>query len=193
MSDELTPDERQALNALPREHTPPAHLEDRTVLTLQQRGVLQRRRAGDWKRVFTAAAAALVLLVGGAAAGRWTASPAPEQPEFLLLLRTGQEQAPGSEKEMMERVSEYSAWARAASRDGLLLTGEKLTDDGRLLSGSGVRAMEEELVGEDAIQGYFLIRASDYPQAAAVASTCPHLRYGGEIELRRIHKFTEES
>ncbi len=93
----------------------------------------------------------------------------------------------------MERVNEYSAWARAARQQGSLLTGEKLMDDGRLLSGAAMALLEPGSGGEEGIQGYFLIRATDYRQAVAVASGCPHLKYGGLIEVRRIHKFTEES
>ncbi|MFP6685193.1 MAG: NAD-dependent epimerase/dehydratase family protein [Polyangiaceae bacterium] len=71
--------------------------------------------------------------------------------------------------------------------------GEKLTEDGRLLSGAATALLEPGSGGEDGIQGYFLIRAPGYRQAVALASGCPHLKYGGRIEVRRIHKFTEES
>jgi hypothetical protein len=39
---------------------------------------------------------------------------------------------------------------------------------------------------ENAIGGYFLIRARDYQQAVSIAENCPHLRYGGTIEIRQI-------
>lgn len=197
MNEELSAEERQALDALPREVDPPPELEDRTVQALKGRGKLHLRHGtGGWQRMLAAAAAAVLLLAGGAAAGRWTAASsvvAPEQPEFLLLLRAGQEEAPRTDEEMMERVNEYSAWARAARQQGSLLTGEKLMDDGRLLSGAAMALLEPGSGGEEGIQGYFLIRATDYRQAVAVASGCPHLKYGGLIEVRRIHKFTEES
>ena len=197
MNEELSAEERQALDALPREVTPPPELEDRTVQALKGRGTLhQRQGTGGWPRMLAVAAAAVLLLAGGAAAGRWTAAPAvaiPEQPEFLLLLRAGQEEAPRSDEEMMERVNEYSAWAQTARQQGSLLTGEKLMDDGRLLSGAAMALLEPGSGGEEGIQGYFLIRAPDYRQAVAVASGCPHLKYGGRIEVRRIHRFTEES
>jgi hypothetical protein len=197
MNEELSVEERQALDTLPREVAPPSELEDRTVQTLKDRGTLHRQQGSvGWRRMLAAAATVVLLLAGGAAAGRWTAAPVvavAEQPEFLLLLRTGQEEAPGNDEEMMERVNEYSAWARAARQQGSLLTGEKLTEDGRLLSGAATALLEPGSGGEDGIQGYFLIRAPGYRQAVALASGCPHLKYGGRIEVRRIHKFTEES
>lgn len=34
--------------------------------------------------------------------------------------------------------------------------------------------------------GYFLIAASDDASAAALARTCPHIKYGGSIVVRRV-------
>jgi len=34
--------------------------------------------------------------------------------------------------------------------------------------------------------GYFLIKAQDMNAALAIARTCPHLKYGGSIEIRPI-------
>ena len=75
MNEELSAEERQALDALPREVTPPPELEDRTVQALKGRGTLhQRQGTGGWPRMLAVAAAAVLLLAGGAAAGRWTAA-----------------------------------------------------------------------------------------------------------------------
>ena len=77
-SDELTPGEREAFEALPKEHAPRAHLEDRVVLALQRRGLLAipltsaaggRRRLAPW--LVGAVAAALALFVGGFATGQY--------------------------------------------------------------------------------------------------------------------------
>ena len=77
-SDELTPGERRAFEALPRERVPRAELEDRVVAALQRRGLLPiplttaaggRRRFTPW--LVGAVAAALALFVGGFAAGQY--------------------------------------------------------------------------------------------------------------------------
>jgi hypothetical protein len=36
------------------------------------------------------------------------------------------------------------------------------------------------------VSGYFVIEAETWEQAAALARTCPHLRYGGRIVLRAV-------
>jgi len=75
--DELTPAERRAYDALPRERVPRAELEDRVVAALQRRGLLPiplaavapRRRLAPW--LAGAAAAALALFAAGFATGQY--------------------------------------------------------------------------------------------------------------------------
>jgi hypothetical protein len=40
---------------------------------------------------------------------------------------------------------------------------------------------------QDAPDGFFVIDASSDQEALAIARTCPILRHGGWIEVRRIH------
>ena len=76
-TDDLTPAERRALEALPRELAPRLELEDRVVAALQRRGLLPiplalrtgRRRALPW--LVGAVAASLALFAGGFAAGQY--------------------------------------------------------------------------------------------------------------------------
>jgi hypothetical protein len=58
--DELTPREREALKALPRERMPGRLLEERTVQALRQRGLLRARRSWTPVRVGMAMAAGLM-------------------------------------------------------------------------------------------------------------------------------------
>jgi hypothetical protein len=77
MSDqELTPEERRALDELPAERTPSDLLEERVVSSLRDRGLLRRERgrvlAITPSRLAVAVAACFLLLVAGFAVGRWT-------------------------------------------------------------------------------------------------------------------------
>jgi len=77
--DELTPAERRAFEALPREAKPPAGLEDRTVALLRSRGVLAvplrpvRGSPRRWQPAWLvgALAASLALFASGFAAGQY--------------------------------------------------------------------------------------------------------------------------
>ena len=72
---ELTPEERDAFGALPREREPSRLLEERTVAALRERSLLRRAGAGPASRILRAgaAAAAVAVFMGGFAAGRVTA------------------------------------------------------------------------------------------------------------------------
>ena len=73
---------------------------------------------------------------------------------------------------------------------GLLAESNKLTDDpGRVvrrkktkvLVTDGPYAETKELLG-----GYFIIKSKNYDEALAHAESCPHLDFGGTIELRQV-------
>lgn len=72
--DQLSPAERQALEALPRDRVSPPALEERTVRALEARGLISARRTtwrshGPWMTV-AAAAAGLALFLGGYTVGQ---------------------------------------------------------------------------------------------------------------------------
>jgi hypothetical protein len=82
MSDELTPEEREAIDQLPRERMP-AGLEARVVGAMQERGFLAgRRRTLVWSnsRVAGLLAASLVLIIGAYSIGLHRGSSDPVVP-----------------------------------------------------------------------------------------------------------------
>lgn len=112
--------------------------------------------------------------------------------EFMLLLHESPSDFAGLSPEEIQRViGEYSAWRTLLEEDERLVGGNKLKDEGgRHLSRKGDKvqvvdgpfAEAKEIVG-----GYFLLKAADYEEAITLSESCPHLRYGGRIELREIH------
>lgn len=191
--DELASREVEARRELAREKTPPAFLEQRVVKSLKESQLI-RSRWWDWRRrlVMTGGAVAVsaVLITVGVLFGAWwksTRTPIQNLPEFVLLLRNSPEELRArSVEDRMQRVREYSLWARNMSG---ILDGERLTDDARILhviDGRPVVSETEADARKTAIAGYFLIKADDYQQALAIAQTCPHLKYGGAVEIRQI-------
>lgn len=138
------------------------------------------------------AAAALLVAVALGASGSawWHASRAPSTPSatldaagsrWLLLLHTGSgpRTRPATGESMATIIGHYAAWRREHA-----LIGEKLA------SGTGVRLDPDgdspAASSSDPIGGLYIIAAKDEAEATAIARTCPHLDYGGWIELRRI-------
>lgn len=198
--DELSAEERRALGGLARERMPPPPLEERVVGALKQSGLL-RPAKNTWvlgaPRVGLAVAASLLFFVLGAWAGaRWGSTPERKTgaAEFMLVLRSAAEQSQPSPApdEVRRRVGEYSSWAGQLRRQGVRVDGEKLGREARILRATDAGAVVSENrpeAGRDAIAGYFLIEAQSYEQAVRVAEGCPHLKYGGTVEVRQINRF----
>jgi len=97
-----------------------------------------------------------------------------------------------SPEEIQTIIQKYSAWADDLEKKGRYLAGNKLKDgEGRVMRGSGgdPRVLDgpysetKEIIG-----GFIAISAADYDDAVSVARTCPHLAYGGTIEIRQIEE-----
>ena len=68
-----------------------------------------------------------------------------------------------------------------ASR-GVQVSGEELSEESAALGPSIGSAAD----GGALPRGFFVIRAGDLAEAQRIASTCPHLRYGGRIVIKRV-------
>jgi len=110
------------------------------------------------RRWLPLAAAIALVFAAGFFAGRW--KPAPPH-SFVLFLHESPRTADES------HVAEYVRW----SHNDFVLDGHKLANDG----GSG-------------IGGFFIIAADSRERALQLAQTCPHLKYGGTIEVREIER-----
>jgi len=87
-------------------------------------------------------------------------------------------------------IAEYVAWSQKIEAAGKYVGDQKLKDDGgKRLSGfngdfrvtDGPYAEAKEVIG-----GFFTISADSYDEAVDISKDCPHLKYGGRIELREI-------
>ncbi|MDY7094053.1 MAG: YciI family protein [Acidobacteriota bacterium] len=111
--------------------------------------------------------------------------------EFMLLLHESTTAASEmSPEEIQAIIAKYQAWNDSLAEAGKLVGGAKLADEGgKILTGSnaaprvidGPYSETKEIVG-----GYFTVRAADYDEAVEIARGCPHLDFGGRIEIRRI-------
>ncbi len=111
--------------------------------------------------------------------------------QFLLLLHDKPTDFSGySAEEMQSVIAEYSAWREDLIARKLFLGGQKLKDeggrhlstqDGRVQVVDGPYSEAKEVLG-----GYFMLEADDYPAAVNISRECPHLKYGGRIEVREI-------
>jgi hypothetical protein len=190
IEDDDEPDEglRRELARLPRELAPPKGLEARVVAALRERGSLAavRPRPNPW-RLGGAIAACLALLVAGIWLGRQGASRGHPlaAPSYLLILHESADFNP-DRIPRNRMAAETGRWARRVLGAQHFVVGQKLYMSGWLLKSSRVAGMSPGDL-QDAPDGFFLIVASSDQEALGIARSCPFLKWGGRIELRRIN------
>jgi hypothetical protein len=149
------------------------------MATLRERRVIRPSRRTRAVRVLVGAAAAVALFTGGWIVGARPepASPDGNTPQFMLLLFGGD---PASAAEAATRVSAYREWAISLSRSGRHVSGERL-GDGATRVGPPAPGP-----GGSMLRGFFIVSAPSEQEAAALATSHPHVRHGGTIVIRRI-------
>lgn len=133
----------------------------------------------------------VVLVVGMAVAETGKQQAQSSGSLFLLLLYED-----ASFQNAGSHVAEYTAWARELAKAGQLEAGEKLKNDGVMLTSEGERpaAFKDQMTkAPGGVAGYFVVRAADRAGAMKIASTCPHLKYGGRILIRELDRGPKQS
>jgi len=203
--DDLTPEEREWMESVPREVEPPPGLRGAVADRLRTAGVLRPYRDRPTALGLTVGrlvAGLSFALVVGVGLGWWGGSRSTEagvgeplaaggQSRFVLLLYEGPEyQALGSSP--AEIGQEYAAWARRLEASRSLVLADKLADDARVIEPGGTMIgavpVSSPLVSGNLgmITGFFIVRASSYEEAQRIAAASPHVSHGGRIIVRRI-------
>lgn len=184
-------EEARQLAALRVGPWPDAALEDRIVSTLRQAGLIAPPAplVTRWATPALIAAATLIALLAiwrflpdSSAVGPQPPPASPTAAFALLLYEDASYQVP---TDMPQRIEEYVNWARGLEQMGIAVSGHKLGDRARLLEPGGVeRPPVHAQIGP--LVGFFVIEVAGEDAAVRLARTCPHLKYGGRIELRSI-------
>jgi hypothetical protein len=112
-------------------------------------------------------------------------------PKYMLLLHDNVASFSNVSPEQMQHVIEkYVQWGTKLRQMGVAQGGDKLADepgkvmrrkDGQVRITDGPYSETKEVLG-----GYYLLEAATYDQAIDYARDCPHLEYGGTIEVRQV-------
>ena len=110
-------------------------------------------------------------------------------PNYMLLLHEEpMDYSQFSAEEIEAVIGEYVAWRHKVEADGKYVGGEKLKDSGgKRLAGYGAEFRVTDgpyTEAKEVIGGYFTISADNFDEAVKIAEGCPHLKFGGRIELR---------
>jgi hypothetical protein len=112
-------------------------------------------------------------------------------PQYLLLLHHDPSGFTSlSPDQMQGAVEKYMQWGQKLRQAGILAGNNKLsTEPGRVVrSNDGHMRVTDGPYSEtkEVLGGYYLIEAATYDQAIACLSDCPHLEFGGTVEVRQV-------
>ncbi|HYR09202.1 MAG TPA: hypothetical protein VEQ60_15570 [Longimicrobium sp.] len=146
MDEEMTPELRRELAALPRERDPGRLLEERTVRALRERGLIETVKAGGRVRRIPmawlggAVAAGIALFASGIAVGQWMGTRATAQ-----VVQAVQAQNDRQAALLVQQTG--SAYVDALSQMAALSdSGRAAPAEGRELATQILRAAADELV-----------------------------------------------
>jgi len=178
----------------------PRSLRDSTLQAVRERGLVgggMSRIPASWWAV-SAAAAALMFVAGMGLGSRRSVAPVSEPPvaaapapgpRYALFLWEDARYLAPAAGEMPARVQEYSDWAGQLASAGRLVSGDELGMEGRemrLESGTVAAGAVMPDSRRGHLTGYFIVGAATLDEALEVARGCPHLKYGGSVEVRPI-------
>lgn len=171
------------LSRLRSDQPPSLALKARVRQSLASRGLAGPANQFRWG---WAIAAGLALFATGLGLGRWRGSaPASEGQRYALLLYDPATFDRSTPEPTL--VAEYRSWA--ISLGDRLSLGEKLGSDERLLRPEDSEHHAASVEGAAGpLGGLFIVRAGSWEEALAIARSCPHLRHGGLISVRRIEE-----
>ena len=110
--------------------------------------------------------------------------------QFMMLLHNEPPTEGAFSPEDIQAVGQkYQEWSEKMGAAGKLAGGNKLANDaGKVLQGTDKVSVVDGPFAEtkEVIGGYFILEAEDYAEAAELSKSCPHLAFGGKIELRQI-------
>ena len=108
--------------------------------------------------------------------------------EYLLLFRSNTAAYSQPTQEALEASMEaWKGWIGGIAQQGKLSAGQPLTQDGKHLTAPGKITDAPFAEGKEVVNGYLIVKATDYNDACKLSDTCPIFNDGnGSVEVREI-------
>lgn len=105
---------------------------------------------------------------------------------YLLMSRSDEWYQQLSREELQRIISDNKAWVERLITAGKARPGVALAREGATVSGKRVVLDGPYAESKEAIGGTLVLDVATMDEAIAIASACPSLRHGGDIEIRPI-------
>jgi hypothetical protein len=93
---------------------------------------------------------------------------------------------------MQAHMTAVFAWIDGLTKKGVLSAAQPLTPETKLVSGENGGTVTDGVYAEskEAIGGFFIVNVGTMEEAVNIARTCPILKEGGKLEVRRMAQLT---
>ena len=180
--DNLSKQEKELFEKLPKEKTPPVSLEKRVVNRLKEEQLINyQKKKQNYLKTMASIAAGILLFFSGIGFERIINKNGLEiEPAmgYMLLLHEDERFAAGDPAEMF---NEYKEWMTVTHQLGVKISGQELKNETIIVDKNGVSPLETQ---KRRTTGYFILEAENLQEAVQVARQNPHVRYGGSIEIK---------
>lgn len=182
--EDLSKEEKTLFGALPRKKEPPKHLENIILKKLRRKRLVRYTRSlFSLNRKFTTIAASILFFLLGYAFSEFKIPGLTnsEWDHYLLLLHQDENFNPSRQNDL---IREYSQWLIEVRENGHEIQGERLHPKVEWFGDK----FTSEPSATNRISGFFLLKTKSLETAFEIAQSSPHLKYKGQIELRKITK-----
>jgi hypothetical protein len=106
----------------------------------------------------------------------------------MFLVRGAPCASGASPEQMQAHMTEVYAWIDGLTKKGVLGAAQPLTPETKLVSGENGGTVTDGVYAEskEAIGGFFIVNVATMDEAVKIARTCPILKEGGRLEVRRM-------
>lgn len=175
----LSQEEQDALKGLEQTSHPPKELERRIVAQLKSEGRIKVNPLNNYIRWGLMAAASLIFFMSGVTYERMNNSSTDINPSqgYMMVLHEDDDFLAGSSV-----TEEYKQWKESIAEKGVKITGQELRNEATLVSSNEVTTLDANT--QNRITGYFILEAGSLEEVLNLASSSPHVKYGGNIEVK---------
>ncbi len=105
--------------------------------------------------------------------------------DYLLLFRGGLNFKTASPDQLQNSMIKWQKWLGELQKENKLGVGQRLTAEGKLLTGAKKGVTDGPYAeGKEIIGGFQFIKASSFDDAVSIARGCPIFDFGGNVEIR---------
>ncbi len=106
--------------------------------------------------------------------------------QFMLIFRNEKMDAQPSAEQMQMVMQQWQTWISGLANDGIYAGTNRLLPEGKTIKPNKVITDGPYMEAREMVGGYVIVKAKSLEEAISVAKGCPHLLYGGNVEVRTV-------